>query len=293
MYILSIGEVLWDMLPSGPKVGGAPANFAFHCKQLGAEVRLVSRVGDDRLGHELLDFYRNIGIPTELIGVDATAPTGTVDVEILSDGQPKYTIRENVAWDHIEASPAAVQFATTADAVCFGSLASRTPETLASVRTLVEAAPESALRILDLNLRDPFTEKPLVESVLGLANILKLNDDELFRIAAMFGSPGRSLEEHAEWFVRQRNLRWLILTCGSNGSCLFAADGQKNDSPGRQVAVVDTIGAGDAFTATAVVGLLFGLPLAKINERANDVAAFVCSQSGATPKLPDEFRSMS
>ena len=302
MKILSIGEALWDLLPSGRKVGGAPANFAFHCMQLGADVRLLSRVGQDDLGRELVEFYRSLGLSTELIETDATAPTGTVGVELSSDGQPKYTIHQNVAWDKIEATDAAIQFARSADALCFGSLAARTETTLRTIQTLVSQTKPSALRVLDLNLRDPFVDRNVIEIMLGLANVLKLNDEELTRIAAMFGpepgqatgvSPTRTAHTartsaHADWFIKSYNLKMLVLTCGSQGSSIFC-EGKEYPCAGRKVEVVDTVGAADAFTAAVVVGLLSGWSMGAIHERASEIAAFVCTQSGATPKLVSSY----
>ena len=283
MKILSIGEVLWDLLPSGRKVGGAPANFAFHCMQLGADARILSRVGNDALGRELIEFYRSLGLSTELIETDLTAPTGTVGVE-LRNGQPKYTIHENVAWDRIEVTDAAIRFAQSVDAVCFGSLAARNETTLATIRELVAEAPPTALRVLDLNLRDPFVDRNVIESVLGLANVLKLNDDELTRIATMFDVPGHTASQHAEWFTIRYGLKMVILTCGSQGSRIFA-DRREYSCDSRKVQVIDTVGAGDAFTAMVVVGLLSGWSIDTINGRANEIAAFVCTQSGATPQI--------
>ena len=288
MQILSIGEALWDLLPSGRKVGGAPANFAFHCMQLGADVRLLTRVGNDDLGRELVEFYRSLGLSTEFIETDSTAPTGTVGVELSADGQPKYTIHENVAWDKIEATDTAVQFAQSADAVCFGSLAARSETTLRTIQTLVAQSKPSALRVLDLNLRDPFVDRTVIETMLGLANILKLNDEELTRIAAMFDVSGNTMKntmkQYADWLIDRYHLKMLVLTCGSQGSRIFH-EGKEYFCAGRKVEVVDTVGAGDAFTATVVIGLLSGWSIETINERANEIAAFVCTQSGATPKL--------
>ena len=284
MKILSIGEVLWDMLPSGRKVGGAPANFAFHCMQLGAEVRILSRVGNDDLGRELIEFYRSLGLSTELIAIDPVAPTGTVSVELSAEGQPKYTIHEHVAWDKIEATDTACRFAQDADAVCFGSLAARSTAVFQTIQKLVLQTKPSALRVLDLNLRDPFVDKNVIESLLRLANVLKLNDEELTRIAAMFGVSGNTAAAHADWFINNYNLKILILTCGAQGSRIFA-DGKEHFCPSRKIEVVDTVGAGDAFTAMVVVGLLSGLPTDIINERASEIAAFVCTQNGATPKI--------
>ena len=288
MQILSIGEALWDLLPSGRKVGGAPANFAFHCMQLGADVRLLTRVGNDDLGRELVEFYRSLGLSTEFIETDSTAPTGTVGVELSADGQPKYTIHENVAWDKIKATDTAVQFAQSADAVCFGSLAARSETTLRTIQTLVAQSKPSALRVLDLNLRDPFVDRTVIKTMLGLANILKLNDEELTRIAAMFDVSGNTMKntmkQYADWLIDRYHLKMLVLTCGSQGSQIFH-EGKEYFCAGRKVEVVDTVGAGDAFTATVVVGLLSGWSIETINERANEIAAFVCTQSGATPKL--------
>ena len=284
MKILSIGEALWDMLPTGRKVGGAPANFAFHCMQLGADVRMLSRVGNDDLGRELIEFYRSLGLSTELIGTDSTAPTGTVGVELSADGQPKFTIHENVAWDNIESADTAVQFAQSADAIYFGSLAARTETTLRTIQTLVSQTKPSALRVLDLNLRDPFVDRDVIESMLRLANVLKLNDDELTRLAAMFDISGSTTEQHADWLTKTYGLKMLILTCGVHGSWIFN-EGKAYFCESRKVEVVDTVGAGDAFTAVVVVGLLSGWSIETINDRANEMAAFVCTQSGATQKL--------
>ena len=284
MKILSIGEALWDLLPSGRKVGGAPANFAFHCMQLGADVRILSRVGNDDLGRELVEFYRSLGLSTELIETDSIAPTGTVGVDLSADGQPKYTIHENVAWDKIETTDAAVQFAQSVDAIYFGSLAARSETTLRAIQTLVAQTNPSALRVLDLNLRDPFVDRTIIGSLFGLANVLKLNDDELTRIAAMFEVSGNTAEQHVDWFINNYGLQMLILTCGSRGSRIFH-DGKEYVCESRKIEVVDTVGAGDAFTAMVVVGLLSGLPIDVVNNQANAIAAFVCTQSGATPKF--------
>jgi len=252
--------------------------------QLGADVRLLSRVGNDALGQELIEFYQSLGLSTVFIETDEIAPTGTVGVELSTDGQPKYTIHENVAWDKIEATDAVVQFAQTVDAVCFGSLAARNEATLQTIQKLVAQTNPSALRVLDLNLRDPFVDQRVIESLLGLANVLKLNDEELTRIAAMFGVSGNAVKEYAEWFINEYGLKMLILTCGANGSRIFA-EGKEHVCESRKIEVVDTVGAGDAFTAMVVGGLLSGLPMDTINERASELAAFVCTQSGATPKF--------
>ena len=288
MKILSIGEALWDMLPSGRKVGGAPANFGFHCMQLGADVRLLSRIGNDDLGREMIEFYRSLGLSTELIETDPTAPTGTVGVELSAEGQPQFTIHENVAWDKIEVTDTAVRFAQSAGALYFGSLAARTETTLRTIQTLAAQTKSSALRVLDLNLRDPFVDRNTIDTMLGLANILKLNDEELPRIVAMFDVPGNTPAQHIDRFINRYGLKMLVLTCGSKGSRIFI-DGKEHFCESRKVEVVDTVGAGDAFTAVVVVGLLSGWSIEAIHERASEIAAFVCTQSGATPKLSTDF----
>jgi fructokinase len=286
--ILAIGEVLWDLLPTGRQLGGAPANFACHAKALGADARLVTRVGDDALGEEVRERFRRVGLPTETVAIEAGVPTGTVSVAIWADGQPGYTIREDVAWDRLAADGPALEAAQAADAVCFGSLAQRSEPARRAVRTLVAATRPEALRIFDVNLRPPFASRGLIEGSLALANALKLNDQELPVLAKLFGLPGGVKEQMAALAGRYR-LAMVALTRGAGGSLLLA-DGQWSDHPGLPIAVCDTIGGGDAFTAALTVGRLAGWPLEEINRRANQVAAFVCSRPGATPALPASIR---
>lgn len=286
--IVAIGEVLWDLLPSGKQLGGAPANFTYHCRSLGADSRLVTRVGNDDLGREVLERFRLLGLPTENVQIDAEFPTGTVDVALTSDGQPRFTIRERVAWDQIAADENAFAAAASADAVCFGSLAQRSEPARAAIRTLVAAAHPGALRLFDVNLRPPFVDRGIIADSLTLANALKLNDQELSELAEIFGlSPDvqESLVELADRF----SLPLIALTRGSRGSLLLA-DGAFSDHPGRTIAVSDTIGAGDAFSAALIVGRLAGRPIDEINRHANEVAAYVCSQPGGTPRLPESLR---
>ena len=280
--ILAVGEVLWDMLPGGKLVGGAPGNFAYHCLQLGADAQMFSRVGNDELGRELLDFYRSKNIPTGHFSVDPERPTGTVDVALDAGGQPKYTICENVAWDHLAAEKKTFDLAATLDAICFGSLACRSAQSYQTICQLVRATPESALRVFDVNLRSPFYSASLLADLFPLANVLKLNDDEIKIIARMFGGPNDSLQKQAEWLLETYQYKLLILTLGANGSLLMTP-GQISEYRNKPVQVVDTVGAGDAFTAGAVFGFLSGWPLDKINACAGDLAAYVCTQRGAMP----------
>jgi fructokinase len=222
------------------------------------------------------------------VQVDPASPTGTVDVTLAPDGQPRYTIRSDAAWDRIEADARAMSCAASADAVCFGSLAQRAEPARSSIRSLVEAAPPGALRIFDVNLRAPFVDRDVIERSLGLANALKLNDLELPALAAMFGLPSDTRAAMSA-IAHRFGLSLVALTRGPVGSLLLA-DGAWSDHPGVPVDVSDTIGAGDAFTATLVVGRLAGRPLDAINRHANEVAAFVCSHPGGTPVLPDTLK---
>jgi fructokinase len=287
--IVSLGEVLWDLLPAGPQLGGAPANFVCHACALGAEARLVSRVGDDDLGREIIARLDALGLGTDCISVDARHATGTVGVE-LETGQPRYVIHENVAWDFIEATPPALAAVRAADAVCFGTLAQRSEPSRSAIRALVSASAPDALRVCDINLRQHFYSHELLAESLALANVLKLNDAELPVLAALFGLTGDTRAQLAALAGRFA-LRLIVLTRGAHGSVLF--DGTNwSEHSGIAVEVKDTIGAGDSFTAATVLGFLAGWPLDRINAFANEVAAFVCSQSGATPLLPAQFRQL-
>lgn len=270
--VVALGEVLWDLLPSGPVLGGAPANFSCHARALGAETTLVSRVGADARGREIL-----ARLPGDAIQVDSQRPTGTVSVA-LEAGQPHYTIHENVAWDAIEPD----ERVRTADAVCFGSLAQRAAKSRESIRQMVAATRADAWRVFDVNLRQSFYSGEVIEQSLAFANVLKLNDAELPVLEQMFAL--RGIEAIATRF----DLRAVALTRGGEGSVLWA-DGARVEHPGVPTTVRDTIGAGDSFTAALTLGLLAGRPLDRILDHASRVAAYVCSQSGATPPLPPEI----
>jgi len=288
--ILAVGEVLWDLLPGGKKLGGAPANFAYHGRSLGADGSLVTRVGDDDLGREVVNRLKTLELPTDAVQVDPDRPTGTVAVELAGDGQPCFTIREQVAWDRIEPITADLDRAARADAICFGSLAQRAEPSRGTIRALVAATGPGALRVFDVNLRPPFVDRGVIAESLGLANVLKLNEHELPELAAMFDMPSDPREAMAG-LADRFGLKLVALTRGPLGSLLLA-DGRWSEHPGQAIAVVDTIGAGDAFTAAMVVGTLAGRPLDAINDHANAVAAFVCSQPGGTPALPIPLRGL-
>jgi fructokinase len=286
--ITALGEVLWDVFPDGPRFGGAPANQACHAAALGADAWMVSRVGNDPLGHCALDTLRQQGVNVSCVGRDAQHPTGTVQVALDAAGKPSFTIGENVAWDHLEWSEQTEQLAARCDAVCFGTLGQRGDDSRQVIRRFVAAVPKTALRILDVNLRAPFYDAQIIHQSLELANVFKLSDDELNTVAAACGISGTEAEMLSA-LIRRYELQAIALSRGGRGATLVR-EKDRSDCEGFPVDVKDTVGAGDAFTATLAVGLLAGRPLDAINRRACEIAAYVCSQSGATPPLPDHLR---
>lgn len=287
LIIVGVGEVLWDLLLTGTQLGGAPSNFAYHAHALGAQAHVITRVGNDDYGREVIRRFDTMGLPADTVQVDKTAPTGTARVELSGNGLAHFTIAENVAWDRIALSPEAIAVAATADAICFGSLAQRREVSRNTIQELVTAAPANALRVFDINLRQQFYSQKPIESSLRLANVLKLNDDELPILADMFALAG-STRQQIEQLAEQFSLRVVALTRGANGSLLYES-GRWSDCGSRPVKVVDTVGAGDSFTAALVLGLLQHMDLEEINSIANEVARYVCSQAGATPPMPPEF----
>ncbi len=286
--VIGIGELLWDLLPTGKQLGGAPANFTYHAHQLGAEAYLVSAVGDDPLGRELCQRLASWGVSSEHVQT-VPAPTGTVSVKLDAARHPTFTIHERVAWDRLEVTAAAQELVSRADAVCFGTLAQRSEPSRTAIRGLVKRAPSRALKVLDVNLRQQFYSRNALDASLRLANVLKLNDDELPMVADLLeiaGQPREQIQEMAEHY----QVPTVILTRGDQGSLIFR-DGQWFDHAGVPAEVADTVGAGDAFAAAATLGLLAGWSLADTSERANAVAAFVATESGATPPLPDSLRA--
>ena len=291
--VTGVGEVLWDLLLTGPQLGGAPANFAYHAHALGAQAQVITRVGKDNYGREIIRRFHEMGLTETTIQIDETVATGTARVTLSGDGLAHFTIQENVAWDLIATTDEAVAVARRADAICFGSLAQRCEPSRNTIQHLVAATPPDALRVFDINLRQQFYSRDLIEESLQLANVLKLNDDELPTLAAMFnltGSPVHQIGQLAQTF----SLRLVALTRGANGSLLYQKHNDNNevrwsDCPSRPVKVVDTVGAGDSFAAALVMGLLRKMDLDEINTVANEVARYVCSQPGATPTMPVEF----
>jgi fructokinase len=289
LRIIGIGEVLWDLLPSGNQLGGAPANFACHAAALGASGCLISRVGDDELGREIHRRLDSLGVSIKTVAVDPELPTGSVSVDLNRDGQPSYTIHGDSAWDRIEADKTNLACAARCDAICFGTLAQRSESSRSAIMKILAAAPATALRVLDINLRAPFFDSAVIKTSLAHADVLKLNDQELPQVASMVGLVERSVDGQLAELIDRFSLKLIALTRGAEGSMLRSADGKMSDHSGMKVQVADAIGAGDAFTAAMVIGYLRGWDLQQINQRANEVAAFVCIQAGAIPRLSVEL----
>lgn len=289
--VIGMGEALWDMLPDGRKIGGAPANFAWHVAQFGFDSRVVSAVGDDALGQEILDTFDSKKLKYAIEKV--SYPTGTVQVELDSEGVPRYEIKEGVAWDNIPFSPEVEVLARSAKAVCFGSLAQRSVVSRETINRFLDTMPDSAgtLKIFDINLRQNFYTKEILHNSFMKCNVLKINDEELVTVSRMFGYPGMDAESKCRALMSDYGLKMLILTCGVNGSYVFGQDSMSFlDTP--KVEVADTVGAGDSFTAAFVAAILRGRPICEAHRLAVEVSAYVCTQNGAMPPLPEEMKNM-
>lgn len=286
--IVGIGEALWDVLPEGKKIGGAPANFAYHVSQFGLQSCIVSAVGDDALGKEILDNFRekNLNHIVETVPY----PTGTVQVELDPNGIPQYDIKENVAWDNIPFTPQLEELAHRTRAICYGSLAQRNVVTRQTINRFIDAMPKDQenLIVFDVNLRQRFYTKEILDESMKRCNVLKINDEELVTISRMLGYPGTDLQSKCWILLGRYDLKMLILTCGVNGSYIFTS-GNMSYLATPQVEVADTVGAGDSFTATFTSSIIKGLPVAEAHRRAVEVSAFVCTQHGAMPVLPEKF----
>ena len=276
--IVGIGEILWDMLPSGKALGGAPANFAYHAMRLGEEGWAVSAVGDDALGREILDIVASKKLKNLIALSDK--PTGTVEVELDARGVPTYNIMEDVAWDNIPFTPEMEELARKADAVCFGSLVQRM-NSRESVLGFVRAMRPGALKVFDINLRQHYYGREVLEESLKLADILKINDEEIRIVAELFGLGDDNVAACRELIARY-GLKLVILTKGPEGSEVVTSDRVIPQAAG-EAEVIDTVGAGDAFTAAFVVAYLRGDSLEEAQRLASDTAAYVCSCKGAMP----------
>jgi fructokinase len=283
MYTLvGIGELLWDRLPAGEQLGGAPANFAYHTSLLGNCAGILSRVGGDPLGDRALARLRRLQLTTDFIQQDETHATGTVAVQVDASGQPDFIIAQDVAWDYLEFTPQWQALAATADAVCFGSLAQRSPTSRQTIRRFLEATHKDALSIFDVNLRQSFHTHEIIAESLRLARLAKINHHELAQVAAMFELAASSEAELARRLLVEFALELVCITRGQDGSLLVSRT-EAVEHPGFAVNVVDTIGAGDAFTAALAHHYLNGAPLAVISEAANLMGSTVAAHAGAMP----------
>jgi len=287
--IIGLGEVLWDVFPSGAVFGGAPANFACHVAGLGARAAMVSAVGDDRFGRGAIAALEARGVDASHVHIAPQKATGTVDVLIDSAGTPTYLFAADTAWDHLAWEPGWENLARSCAAVCFGTLAQRSGESRQTIRRFVETTPASSLRVFDVNLRQDFFDFQMILASLAMATVLKLNAEELPIVAAACGEKSTSLLGTLQGIRQRHGLEAAVLTLGAEGS-IIVTDREVSEQPAVAVEVVDTVGAGDAFTAAVVVGLLRRLPLAVIHRHAASLAAFVCTQQGATPEIPPAFR---
>ncbi len=282
--VVGIGELLWDIFPDGKQIGGAPANFAYHAHALGERGIIVSCIGNDELGREIINRVEELGLDRRYIAVDREHTTGTVTVELDNHGKPDFTIHKNVAWDFIPSNPNLLSLAKQADAVCFGSLCQRSKVSNKTINNFLRGTRPDCIRVFDINLRQTYFNREIIHNSLELSNVLKLNDDELSVVANLLDISGSETDILKE-LTSQYSLRLISLTRGESGSRLYA-EGENSNHQGFMVKIVDTVVAGDSFTAAMTLGLLHGEALDSINEYANRIASFVCSESGAIPKLP-------
>jgi fructokinase len=285
--IVGIGEVLWDVFPDGPRFGGAPANFACCAAALtgaNASVHLISAVGNDPLGDAAMEALRDHAVDTTYVS-RLPKVTGQVHVRIDSQGHASYQFENDTAWDHLPCSDELLGLLQTAHVVCFGTLGQRSEASRKTIERFVVSTNTNCLRLLDINLRAPYWTDQAILHSLGMANALKLNEEELPIVASLLKLEGNQRSMMTQ-LVERYSLKFAALTQGAKGSLLVNCDGEVSEVGGKAVHVVDTVGAGDAFTAAMVVGLLNAWPLVKLHEWASEVAAFVCTQAGATPYLP-------
>ena len=288
--IVGMGEVLWDMLPEGKKIGGAPANFAYHVSQYGFDGCVVSAVGDDKLGNEILESFNNRRFNYLIQRVPY--PTGTVQIELDEAGIPCYEIKENVAWDNIPFTDDLEKLAKKTRAVCFGSLAQRNTVSRETINRFLDVMSDAAgqYRVFDVNLRQGFYDKKILCNSMKRCNILKINDEELVAVSRMFEYPGIDLEDKCRALLSEYGLEILILTCGVNGSYVFTRENVSFVNTPK-IEVADTVGAGDSFTATFISAILKGKSIREAHELAVEVSAYVCTQNGAMPELPISIKS--
>lgn len=284
--IAGLGEVLWDCLPEGSKLGGAPANFAYHASMFGYQAYAVSALGDDALGDKTVEELDKKHLRHIMPRIDF--PTGTVQVELDEEGVPTYDIKRDVAWDNIPFTVEMEDLAKRCSCVCFGSLAQRNSVSHDTIHRFLHSTPKDCLKIFDINLRQNFYTKEIIQESLNACDILKINDEELVTIGRLFGYPGLDMENKCYLILGKYNLRMLVLTCGTNGSYVFAR-GVKSYQPTPKVEVADTVGAGDSFTGSFAAAILAGMPVGEAHKLAVEVSAYVCTQPGAMPQLPERL----
>lgn len=287
-YIVGIGDVLWDCFPEGRKMGGAPANFAYYMNQFGFESVVVSAVGKDQLGMEIKETFDKVNLKYMLDGPDY--PTGTVMINLDGNGIPTYDIIENVAYDYIPFTPALEEVARKCNVACFGSMTQRNPVSRQTIRKFLESMPqtEETYKVFDINLRQNFFSKEIISESLRLCNVFKINDEELTVVKNMFGYDGLTDHEACRKLISEWNLKFLILTCGVNGSHIYTEKEYSfMDTPAIEVA--DTVGAGDSFISAFMVSILRGESIAEAHALAVQVSAYVCTQYGAMLELPEEI----
>ena len=280
--VVGLGEVLWDLLPGGACLGGAPANFAYITTLMGDQGIVVSRVGEDSRGIEALRRMEELRLDIDHVQTDPDHPTGVVDVKINAHGVAQYEFASSVAWDFLEWSSDWQQLALEADAVCFGTLAQRAKKSRMTIQEFLGATPEHTLKVFDVNLRQSYYSREIVAESMRLADVVKLNDDELPTLMSLLKMPHKDEKTSGRKLLRDFGLDVVCITRGSNGSLLLQED-QISEHPGFHVRVADTVGSGDAFTAGMVHEYLHGASLDLMNEVANLVGAWVASEVGAMP----------
>lgn len=285
--VVGLGEVLWDMLPEGRKIGGAPVNFAYHAGQFGIDTMAVSAIGNDKLGEDTIAEMN--GKHLNHIFPSVPYPTGSVQVSLDEKGVPAYDIKENVAWDNIPFTNEIESVARNCQAVCFGSLAQRNAVSRSTIRKFIESTPSGCIRIFDINLRQNFYTSNVIRDSLEHCNILKINDEEIMLVSRMFNYDSSNIENVCRTIMEDFSLEMVILTCGTKGSYIFTKGGV-SFMPTPKVNVADTVGAGDSFTGSFCAAILRGLPVAEAHKKAVEVSAYVCTQNGAMPEIPESMK---
>lgn len=285
--VVGLGEVLWDMLPEGRKIGGAPVNFAYHAGQFGIDTMAVSAIGNDKFGEDTIAEMN--GKHLNHIFPSVPYPTGSVQVSLDEKGVPAYDIKENVAWDNIPFTNEIESVARSCQAVCFGSLAQRNAVSRNTIRKFIESTPSGCIRIFDINLRQNFYTSNVIHDSLELCNILKINDEEIMLVSRMFNYDSSNIENVCRTIMEDFSLEMVILTCGTKGSYIFTKGGV-SFMPTPKVNVADTVGAGDSFTGSFCAAILRGLPVAEAHKKAVEVSAYVCTQNGAMPEIPESMK---